>query len=151
MNTLAQDSAHEGRAPTPRPERFPAPGAKPTFDRGLQLREQVLGTEYVQRSLQQADDFTQPLQQLITEYCWGEVWGSEALDKRTRSLLNIAMLTALNRKDELKLHTRGALTNGATVAEIQAVLMQACIYCGVPAALDSSKAVREALKEAGAL
>jgi 4-carboxymuconolactone decarboxylase len=130
---------------------FPEHGDNPMFDKGLALRKEVLGADYVERSIQGADDFTRPLQKLITEYCWGEAWGSEALDKRTRSMLNIAMLTALGKKDELKLHTRGAINNGVTMEEIQAVLIQACIYCGVPAALDASKSVREALKEAGVL
>lgn len=130
---------------------FPAPGQSPLFDQGLALRKAVLGDAYVDKSIQAADDFTRPLQKMITEWCWGEAWGSPALPHKTRSMLNIAMLTALNRKEELKLHVRGAITNGVSVEEIQAVLLQACIYCGVPAALDSTKAAREVLKEIGAI
>lgn len=130
---------------------FPQPGESRLFDEGLALRKTVLGKEYVEKSIQAADDFTRPLQRMITEWCWGEVWGQPALPLKTRSMLNIAMLTALNRKEELKLHVRGAINNGVTVQEIQAVLLQACIYCGVPAALDSTKAAREVLQEMGAL
>lgn len=130
---------------------FPAPGESALFDQGLALRKAVLGDDYVDRSIDAADDFTRPLQKMITEWCWGETWGNPVLPPKTRSLLNIAMLTALNRKEELKLHVRGAINNGASVAEIQAVLLQACIYCGVPAALDSTKAAREVLKDIGAL
>jgi 4-carboxymuconolactone decarboxylase len=137
-------------APLPR-SAFPEPGTHPLFDEGLAQRRAVLGDDYVQRSLDNADDFTRPLQRLITEYCWGEVWGSDALDRRTRSLLNIALLSTLNRKDELKAHTRGAVRNGCTPAEIQGVLLHTCVYSGVPAALDSSKAVHEVLKEMGAV
>lgn len=130
---------------------FPAPGESALFDAGLKLRQQVLGDQYVSASIQAADDFTRPLQKMITEWCWGEGWGNPELSKRDRSMLNIAMLTALNRKEELKLHVRGAINNGLSVGEIQAILLQACIYCGVPAALDSTKAAREVLKEMGAL
>ncbi len=130
---------------------FPRPGESRLFDEGLARRKTVLGEAYVDRSLQAADDFTRPLQKMITEWCWGEVWGQPALSLETRSMLNIAMLTALNRREELKLHVRGAINNGVTVQEIQAVLLQACIYCGVPAALDSTKAAREVLLEMGAL
>lgn len=130
---------------------FPAPGESSLFDAGLKLRQQVLGDQYVGASIQAADDFTRPLQKMITEWCWGEGWGNPALSKRDRSMLNIAMLTALNRKEELKLHVRGAINNGLSVQEIQAILLQACIYCGVPAALDSTKAAREVLKEMGSL
>lgn len=130
---------------------FPPPGTSEPFDKGLELRERVLGVEYVGKSVGAADDFTRPLQTMITEWCWGEVWGDSTLPPRIRSLLNLAMLTALNRKEELKLHVRGAVNNGVSVAEIQAVLMQACIYCGVPAALDGTKAAREVLRDMGAL
>lgn len=130
---------------------FPAPGESPLFDAGLKLRQQVLGDQYVSASIQSADDFTRPLQKMITEWCWGEGWGNPELSRRERSMLNLAMLTALNRKEELKLHVRGAINNGVSVEEIQAIMLQACIYCGVPAALDSTKAAREVLKEMGAL
>lgn len=117
------------------------------FRTGLAIRREVLGPEYVDRSIADADDFTRPFQQLVTEWCWGEIWGSEDLPRKTRSMLNIAMLTALNRKDEVRLHVRGALRNGVTKQEIGAILLQAAIYCGVPAALDSFKVAREVIRE----
>lgn len=119
----------------------------PLFAKGLSVRREVLGNEYVDRSLQNVDDFMRPLQKLVTEYCWGEIWNRPGLDRKTRSILNLGMLTALNRPHELKLHVRGALNNGVTREEIQEVLLQACIYCGVPAALDSFKNALEILKE----
>lgn len=106
------------------------------FEAGLEIRRAVLGDEYVDKSLANATDFNRPLQELVTEYCWGTVWSRDGLDRKTRSLLNIAMLTALNRGAELKLHTEGALNNGASAEEIREVLLQAAIYAGVPAALD---------------
>ena len=117
------------------------------FKRGLAARREVLGAEYVDRSIAGADEFTQPFQQLVTEWCWGEIWGNDELPRKTRSMLNLAMLTALNRKDEVRLHVRGALNNGLTRKEIGAVLLQTAIYCGVPAALDSFKVAREVFKE----
>lgn len=107
------------------------------YEEGLAVRREVLGADYVDRSLQTADDFTAPLQQLITEYCWGEIWTRDDLPRTTRSLINIAMMTALNRPHELRLHVRGALTNGCTINEIRGVLLQTVVYCGVPAALDA--------------
>jgi 4-carboxymuconolactone decarboxylase len=118
----------------------------PQFEKGLAIRRAVLGAEYVDRSVQNVDEFMKPLQKLVTEYCWGEVWSRPGLDRKTRSLLNLAMLAALNRPHELRLHTRGALINGVTVEEIQEVMLQVAIYVGVPAGLDSSKAVSEAIK-----
>jgi len=128
---------------------FPVPGESRLFDEGLARRKEVLGEAYVDRSIQGANDFTRPLQKMITEWCWGEAWGDPTLPPKTRSMLNLAMLTALNRREELKLHVRGAINNGVTVNEIQAILLQACIYCGVPAALDSTKAASEVLKDMG--
>lgn len=121
------------------------------FDKGLATRREVLGAEYVDASLAAADDFTRPLQQHITQYAWGDIWNRPGLDRRTRSLLNLAMLTALNRPHELRLHVKGALHNGVTKDEIREVLMQTTIYCGVPAALDAFKVAREVLKEMGEL
>jgi len=124
------------------------------FDEGLQVRWEVLGAEHVDRALERAGDFDRPLQELVTRYCWGEVWTRPGLDRRTRSLLNVAMLTALNRPNELAGHVRGAVTNGCSAAEISEVILQAAIYCGVPAAIDSSRVARvarEALEEAGAM
>ncbi len=120
-----------------------------TFEKGLAIRREVLGPEYVDKSLASADDFTRDLQQLVTQYCWGEVWGRPGLDRRTRSMINLAMLTALNRPHEIKLHVRGALRNGLTKDEIREVLLQTCIYCGVPAAIDAFRAAREVFKEEG--
>ena len=116
------------------------------FKKGLEIRREVVGSSYVSKSLEDADAFTAPLQKLITEWCWGEVWGREGLDRRTRSFLNLAMLIALNRPHELKLHVRGALNNGVTREEIREVILQAAVYCGVPAALDSMRVVVDAIK-----
>jgi 4-carboxymuconolactone decarboxylase len=117
------------------------------FDKGLETRRAVLGAEYVDAAIRNADDFNRPMQELVTQYCWGEIWNRPGLDRRTRSLLNLAMLTALNRPHELKLHVRGALNNGVTQEEIQEVFLQAAIYCGVPAAIDSFRVAREVFKE----
>ncbi len=120
------------------------------FEQGLQTRREVLGAEYVDAALAGADELTRPLQEFVTQYAWGEIWNRPGLDRRTRSLLNLAMLTALNRPHELRLHLRGALRNGATKEEIREVLMQSAIYCGVPAAMDSFRVAREVFKEAAA-
>jgi 4-carboxymuconolactone decarboxylase len=118
-----------------------------TFERGLRIRKEVLGAEHVERSLAGADDFSRPFQELITEYCWGAVWGRPGLPRKTRSLLNLAMLTALNREEEFKLHVRAAFRNGVTREEISEVLLQAAIYCGVPAANSAFKQAREVFGE----
>lgn len=117
------------------------------FEKGLITRREVLGTEYVNASIEKADDFNRPMQELVTEYCWNEIWNRPGLDRRTRSFLNLAMLTALNRPHEVKLHIRGALNNGITKEEIKEVFLQAAIYCGVPAAIDSFAIAREVFKE----
>ena len=117
------------------------------YDRGLALRKEVLGAEYVERSFANADDFSRPMQELSTEYCWGKVWGREGLSRRDRSLLNIGMISALNRPHELKLHVKAALTNGLSRDEIREALLQVAIYCGVPAGLDSTRIAREAFAE----
>jgi 4-carboxymuconolactone decarboxylase len=109
----------------------------------------VLGSEYVDKSIAAADDFTRPLQEIVTQYCWGEVWGRPNLERKTRSLLNLAMLSALNRPHEVKLHVRGALNNGVTKDEIREVFLQVAIYCGVPAAMDSFRIAKEVFKEMG--
>lgn len=118
-----------------------------TLQEGLEIRRAVLGAEHVDRSLAQVSEFARPMQELVTEYCWGMVWGRDGLERKTRSLLNIVMLTVLNRSHELALHIRGALTNGATVAEIQETLLQTAIYAGVPAALESFRIADAILKE----
>lgn len=122
----------------------------PRFKEGLAVRREVLGPEYVDKSVQDVDDFMVPMQKMTTEWCWGEVWTRPGLDRRTRSMLNLAMLTALNRPHEVRLHVRGALNNGVTIAEIQEILVQACIYCGVPAALDAFKVAKEVIDQAAA-
>ena len=119
------------------------------FDQGLQTRREVLGAEYVDAAIANADDFNRPMQELVTQYCWGDIWNRPGLDRRTRSLLNLAMITALNRPHELKLHVKGAIRNGLTKDEIREVFMQSTIYCGVPAAIDSVRSAREVFKDMG--
>lgn len=121
------------------------------FKKGLEIRREVLGSAHVDRSLAAADSFTSPMQKLVTEWCWGEIWGRPGLPRKTRSIMNLAMLAALNRPHEVKLHVRGALNNGVTREEIQEVLMQVAIYCGVPAALDSMKVCVETFREIDAI
>ena len=118
-----------------------------TYDKGLEIRRAVLGDEYVDKAMTAADDFNQPMQDLVTEYCWGSVWGRPGLPRKTRSLINLAMLSALNRSPELKLHVRGALTNGVTKKEITEVFLQVAIYCGVPSAIDAFRTAREVFAE----
>ena len=120
---------------------------KERFEKGLEIRRSVLGAEYVDSSINNATDFNMPMQELVTEYCWGEVWGRPGLPKKTRSMINLAMITALNRPHELKLHVRGAINNGVSKEEIQEVLLQTAIYCGVPAAIDSFRTAKEVLDE----
>ena len=120
---------------------------KATYDRGLKIRKSVLGDEFVDKAIATADDFNRPMQELSTEYCWGYVWGREGLPRKTRSMLNLAMISALNRPHELKIHVKGALKNGVTRDEIREILMQVAIYCGVPAGMDSFRIAREAFKE----
>lgn len=122
---------------------------KETFEKGLAIRRKVLGSEHVDNSFATADDFNRPMQELVTEYCWGEIWGRDGLEQKTRSLLNLAMLSALNRPHEIKVHVRGALNNGVTKAEITEVFLQVAIYCGVPAAIDSFRIARETFTELG--
>jgi len=119
------------------------------YAEGLKIRKAVLGDEYVSRALANVNSFSAPLQQLVTEYCWGEVWGRPGLDRKQRSLLNLAMLPILNRPNELKAHVRGALTNGVTPGEICEVFLQVMIYAGVPAAVDSFRIANEVFKEDG--
>lgn len=122
---------------------------KEAFEKGLATRREVLGSEYVDGSLKNADDFNLPMQELVTEYCWNEIWNRPGLDRRTRSMLNLAMLTALNRPHEIKLHVRGAINNGLSKGDIQEVFLQAAVYCGVPAAIDSFRNAKEVFKEMG--
>ncbi|WAC92427.1 carboxymuconolactone decarboxylase family protein [Mycobacterium sp. Aquia_213] len=118
-----------------------------TYQRGLEIRSAVLGEEYVNRALADADEFTKPLQDLVTEYCWGGVWGRDGLPLKTRSMLNLAMIPILNRPNELRTHIKGALTNGVTREEICEVFLQVAIYAGVPAAVDSFRIAREVFAE----
>jgi 4-carboxymuconolactone decarboxylase len=121
------------------------------FEAGLKVRREVLGAAYVDASIAAADDFMSPFQRMTTEWCWGAAWTRPGLDRRTRSLINLAMLTALGKPNELKLHVRGALNNGVSVAEIQEALLHATVYCGIPAGLEAFRAAHAALKEAGAI
>ena len=115
------------------------------YEEGLAIRREVLGNEYVDAALESADELGRPLQELVTEYCWGALWGRPGLPRKTRSLLNVGMLAALNRPHELQLHTRGALRNGCTESEIVEVVLQVAVYCGVPAAVDAMRNVRAAI------
>jgi 4-carboxymuconolactone decarboxylase len=117
------------------------------FEKGLKVRKEVLGAEYVESSIANADEFSRPLQEFVTGFCWGTVWNRPGLPRKTRSLLNLAMLTALNRPHELRLHLRGALNNGCTKEEIREVLLQAGVYCGVPSAVDAFRTARAVFAE----
>jgi len=116
------------------------------LERGKQIRAEVLGPKHVERSLAAASDFTRPIQEFVTEYCWGAVWSRPGLGRSERSLINLGMLTALNRSHELGVHVRGALRNGCTVEEIQETLLQAAIYCGVPAAMEAFRVAEAAIE-----
>ena len=129
---------------------MPAATKSAVYKKGLKIRRAVLGRKYVDASIKAADDFNRPFQELVTEYCWGAVWGRPGLSRKTRSLINLAMLTALNRPHEVKLRIKGALNNGVSKDEIREVLLQTAIYCGVPASLDSFRIAREVFAEAGA-
>lgn len=117
------------------------------YERGLSLRKEVLGAEYVERSFANSDEFSRPIQDLSTEYCWGKIWSREGLTRRERSLLNVGMISALNRPHELKLHIKAAISNGLTREEIREALLQVAVYCGMPAGLDSTRIAREAFAE----
>jgi 4-carboxymuconolactone decarboxylase len=121
--------------------------SKEVYDRGLEIRKAVLGADFVERSFKSADDFNMPMQELTTEYCWGAIWGREGLPRKTRSMLNLAMLSALNRPHEMKMHLKGALRNGVTKEEIREVLLQVAIYCGIPAGVDGFRIAREVFAE----
>jgi 4-carboxymuconolactone decarboxylase len=138
-----------GRAAQPVHEKEIRMKNQEAFDKGLKTRREVLGAQYVDSAIRDADDFNMPMQELVTEYCWNNIWNRPGLDRRTRSMLNLAMITALNRPHELKLHVKGAINNGLTKNDIQEVFLQAAIYCGVPAAIDSFRTAREVFKEMG--
>ena len=120
------------------------------FETGRQIRREVLGDAYVDQALRNADDFNRPFQEFISEYAWGAIWSRQGLERKTRSLLNLAMLTALNRPHELEIHVRGALHNGVTIEELREVFMHTSVYCGVPAALDAFRVARRVLAEQAA-
>ncbi len=120
---------------------------KQLYDAGMKLRRDVVGAEYVDKAMASADDLTADFQQFVTEYCWGAIWTREDLSPRDRSVLNLGMLTALGKPNELKLHLRGALTNGVTREEIREILMQTAVYCGVPAAMEGFRMAREVFAE----
>jgi 4-carboxymuconolactone decarboxylase len=120
---------------------------KATYETGLKIRSEVLGKEYVENSMKSADDFNRPFQEFVTEYCWGAGWGRPGLSRKERSMLNLAMISILNRPHELKLHVRGALTNGLTKDQIREIFMQVAIYAGVPAGVDSFRIAREVFAE----
>ena len=119
------------------------------YDLGMRIRREVLGSAHVDRATARSDRFDAPFQELVTRYCWGDVWGRETLSRRERSLINLAMLSALNRPDEFKLHVRGAINNGLSVEDIREVLLQVMIYCGVPAANAAFHQARDVLREMG--
>ena len=120
---------------------------KETYEKGLEIRRATLGDEYVEKALANADDFGRDYQELVTTYCWGEIWGREGLDRKTRSTINIAMIASLNRQHELAAHIRGAINNGLTPEEIKEILLQVGIYAGVPAMVDSFRVARAVLGE----
>jgi 4-carboxymuconolactone decarboxylase len=121
--------------------------SKEMYEKGLAVRREVLGAEYVERQLASADDFNQPLQDLLTEYCWGGIWSRPQLPRRLRSLINLAMLSALNRPIEFKTHVKGALKNGCSKEEIREVLLQVAVYCGAPAGVEAFRLAREVFSE----
>lgn len=123
------------------------PELQALFDRGLAVRKRVLGDQYVEQALEAADAFTWPLQEYLTAHAWGAAWARGTLELKTRSMLNLAMLTALNRPAELKLHVRGALRTGVTPDEICEIFLQAGVYCGAPAALESFRIAKEVFAE----
>jgi 4-carboxymuconolactone decarboxylase len=122
---------------------------KPTFEKGLAIRKAVMGADFVANAFDTADDFNREFQEILTQYCWGEVWGRPGLDRKARSMLNLAMLCALNRPHEIKAHVRGAINNGLSKDNIKEVFIQVAIYCGVPAAVDGFRVARETFKEMG--
>ena len=131
----------------------PKPRNKKLYDDGMKMRKAVLGAKYVDNSMAGAanDEFMMAFQDITTEYCWGYAWTRPGLDRKTRSMLNLAMLTALKAPHEIKLHVKGALTNGVTVEEIKEVLLHATVYSGIPAGLEAFKAAHEVLVAEGAL
>jgi 4-carboxymuconolactone decarboxylase len=122
---------------------------KERYDAGLKTRREVLGAQYVDKAMAATDEFSQPFVELLNTYCWNDVWNRPGLDRKTRSMLNLAMLSALGKEHELKLHLNGALNNGLTKEQIREVLLQVAIYCGVPAAVVAFRCAREVFKDRG--
>jgi 4-carboxymuconolactone decarboxylase len=122
---------------------------KPLYERGLKVRKEVLGDAYVDNAINSADEFSRPLQEYLTAHAWAASWARPGLEKKTRSMLNLAMLTALNRGHEFRIHVKGALNNGVTKEEIREILIHSAVYCGAPAAMDSFRIAKEVFKEAG--
>ena len=122
---------------------------KEQFEKGLAIRRSVVGEAYVDASLSAADDFSMPMQELVTEFCWGEVWSRPGLDRRSRSILNLGMIAALNRPEELAIHVRGAINNGVTKEEIKECFLQVAVYVGMPAGLGCFKIARQVFKDMG--
>jgi 4-carboxymuconolactone decarboxylase len=120
---------------------------KDTYDRGMVMRRKVLGAAYVDRAMDNADDFNRDFQRIVTQYCWGEAWGDDTLTPRERSILNLGMIAALGKMEEFQTHVRGALTNGLTPNEIRAVLTQIAVYCGIPVGVDCFRVAREVVKQ----
>jgi 4-carboxymuconolactone decarboxylase len=123
--------------------------SKERYDAGLAVRRDVIGADYVDRMLEGADSFNREFQEFVTEFCWGGTWARGVLERRTRSMLNLCMLSALNRPYEFKIHFRGALQNGCTLDELKEVLLQVTAYCGVPAGVEAFRLAREVLAEQG--
>lgn len=122
---------------------------KPTFEKGLAIRGEMFGAEFAEKTWAAADDFNRPFEELVNQYCFGEIWSRPGLDRKTRSIITLSMLTGLNRPNQIRAHVRGAIANGVSKAEIQELFLQAAIYCGVPAAVDSFRIAREVFQEMG--
>ncbi|KWF32807.1 4-carboxymuconolactone decarboxylase [Burkholderia diffusa] len=122
---------------------------KELFEKGLATRRAVVGDQFVDAAFRNADEFSMPMQELVTEFCWGEIWSRPDLDRRSRSILNLGMIAALNRPEELAGHIRGAITNGVTKAEIRECFLQVAVYCGMPAGLGCFKVARQVFADMG--
>ena len=122
---------------------------KQMFEKGLGIRREIFGAELADKTWASADDFNRPFEELVNQYCFGEIWGRPGLDRKTRSIITLSMLTGLNRPNQIRAHVRGAITNGVSKKEIQELFLQAAIYCGVPAAVESFRIAKEVFQEMG--
>ena len=122
---------------------------KKTFEQGLAIRRDIFGAELSDKAWATADDFNRPFEELVNQYCFGEIWARPGLDRRTRSIVTLSMLTGLNRPNQIRAHVKGAIANGVTKEELKELFLQAAVYCGVPAAVDSFRIAREVFKEMG--